>query len=252
MEMFLLPEVWISLLTLTLMEIVLGIDNIIFITIISGRLPEHKQAKARQLGLTLALGIRIILLLFITWLAGLTTPLFTLWNHGFTVRDLIMMAGGLFLLGKSTLEIHNKLEGEEESNITSGAGVSFSNIIFQILILDIVFSLDSIITAIGLVKEVSIMIIAVTLSMIVMLIFAGRIGNFIAQHPTLKILALSFLLMIGLVLFTEGFGVHVPKGYIYFAMAFSLLVEMLNLRMRKKAKPITLKQRFKDNPENNV
>jgi predicted tellurium resistance membrane protein TerC len=245
MEIFLLPDTWISLATLTLMEVVLGIDNIIFISIIAGRLPQEQQGKARMLGLSLALIIRIILLLFISWLAGLTEPVFTLLDKGFSARDLIMMGGGLFLLGKSTLEIHHKLEGVEDEGGKGKAIVSFSHIIVQILLLDIVFSLDSIITAIGLVKEPIIMIIAVVISMIVMMIFAGSIGRFIEKHPTIKMLALSFLLMIGLVLFVEGFEVHVPKGYIYFAMAFSILVEMLNMRMLRNRKPVHLRSRFK-------
>lgn len=233
MEALFDPALWISLLTLTVMEIVLGIDNIIFITILAGRLPMHQQAKARNLGLTLALGIRIILLLFISWLAGLTEPLFTVFDEGISIRDLIMIIGGIFLMGKSTMEIHHKLEGEEEQLDGQPKINAFSAIIIQILLIDIVFSLDSIITAIGLVKEVEIMIAAVTISMMVMLIFAGAIGTFINKHPTLKMLALSFLLMIGLILLLEGFGMHVPKGYVYFAMAFSFIVEMLNLRLRK-------------------
>ncbi len=246
MDLFTHPEFWISLLTLTLMEIVLGIDNIIFISIIAGRLPKSEQKRARMLGLSLALIIRIILLLFISWLAGLTEPVITVLDQGFSARDLIMMGGGLFLLGKSTLEIHHKLEGEENEEGKKLVRASFSQIIFQILLLDIVFSLDSIITAIGLVKEAGIMIAAVVISMIVMMIFAGKIGDFIEKHPTLKMLALSFLLMIGLVLFAEGFGVHVPKGYIYFAMAFSILVEMLNMRMLRKNKPVHLRSKFKE------
>jgi predicted tellurium resistance membrane protein TerC len=242
MEALFDPALWISLFTLTVMEIVLGIDNIIFITILAGRLPMHQQAKARNLGLTLALGIRVILLLFISWLAGLTDPLFVVFEQGISVRDLIMIVGGLFLMGKSTMEIHHKLEGDELESGTQAKGAVFSAILVQILLLDIVFSLDSIITAIGLVKEVGIMIAAVTISMIVMLIFAGAIGAFINKHPTLKMLALSFLLMIGLVLLLEGFGKHVPKGYIYFAMAFSFIVEMLNLRLRKPALPNTNSQ----------
>jgi predicted tellurium resistance membrane protein TerC len=227
------------------MEVVLGIDNIIFISIIAGRLPQEEQKKARMMGLSLALVIRIILLLFISWLAGLTEPVITVLDNGFSARDLIMMGGGLFLLGKSTLEIHHKLEGIEDHGGTGKASASFSHIIIQILLLDIVFSLDSIITAIGLVKEPLIMIIAVLISMGVMMIFAGSIGRFIEKHPTLKMLALSFLLMIGLVLFVEGFEVHVPKGYIYFAMAFSILVEMLNMRMMRNRKPVHLRSRFK-------
>lgn len=240
---------WVSLLTLTLMEVVLGIDNIIFISIIAGRLPKEEQKKARTLGLTLALAIRIILLLFISWLAGLTEPVITLMGTGFSARDLIMMGGGLFLLGKSTLEIHHKLEGEDNVEGKKSKMASFSQIIFQILLLDIVFSLDSIITAIGLVQEAGIMIAAVVISMAVMMIFAGKIGDFIEKHPTLKILALSFLLMIGLILFAEGFDVHVPKGYVYFAMAFSLLVEMLNMRMLRKTRPVHLRSRITDTEE---
>lgn len=249
MEILNSPEMWISLLTLTLMEIVLGIDNIIFISIIAGRLPKEEQKKARTLGLTLALGIRIILLLFVSWLAGLTDPVITIMEKGFSARDLIMMGGGLFLLGKSTLEIHHKLEGEDNVEGKKLIRASFSQIIFQILLLDIVFSLDSIITAIGLVKEAGIMIAAVVISMGVMMVFAGKIGDFIEKHPTLKMLALSFLLMIGLILFAEGFGVHVPKGYVYFAMAFSLLVEMLNMRMLRKTRPVHLRSRITDTEE---
>ncbi len=227
---------WVSLLTLSVLEIVLGIDNIIFISIIAARLPADQQDRARNIGLGLALILRIGLLSVIAEIAKLVQPLFTIFGHDFTGRDLVLIGGGLFLLAKSTMEIHNKLEGEVEE---SGKKVypSFWGVIVQILILDLVFSLDSVITAIGLANQLIIMIIAVILAMVVMFFFAKSISNFIHQHPTMKMLALAFLLMVGLVLFIEGFHVHVEKGYIYFAMAFSVLVEFLNLKLRKKKGP---------------
>ncbi len=234
MEIFLQPEAWISLLTLTLMEIVLGIDNIIFISIIVGRLPAEQQEKGRRIGLALALLIRIGLLAIIAELAKLTAPLFALFDHGFSGRDLILLGGGLFLIAKSTMEIHNKLEGEEEKGPQTKKMPSFASVILQVILLDLVFSLDSVITAIGLVDHLSIMVIAVVVSMIVMLIFARSVSDFIHRHPTMKMLALSFLLMIGLLLVVEAFHIEVPKGYVYFAMAFSILVELLNMRLRKK------------------
>ncbi|MEO6694357.1 MAG: TerC family protein [Ignavibacteria bacterium] len=232
-ELFSQPETYVSLLTLTFLEIVLGIDNIIFISILTGRLPENEREKGRITGLILAMVFRIGLLLMISWIAGLITPLITIFGFSFSGRDLILIAGGIFLIIKSTLEIHNKLEAEEETG-NSNAKAVFWNIILQIVLLDLVFSLDSVITAVGLVKHVSIMIIAIVLSMIVMIIFAKKVSDFIHKHPTIKMLALSFLLMIGLLLLVEGFHVEVPKGYVYFAMAFSFIVEMLNIKMRKK------------------
>jgi predicted tellurium resistance membrane protein TerC len=247
MEVFSTADTWISLFTLTMMEIILGIDNIVFISIVAGKLPKESQGRARIIGLMLALGFRILLLLGISWIVGLKTPLFTLdlpftgKDFGVTGRDIILMAGGLFLLAKSTTEIHHKLEGnEEEANLKAPA--SFKRVVFQILLIDIVFSFDSILTAVGLVDHVSVMIIAVILSMGVMLAFAGKIGEFINAHPTIKMLALSFLILIGMMLTAEALHFHVPKGYIYFAMAFSLIVEMLNLKLRKKAKPVILRQ----------
>jgi predicted tellurium resistance membrane protein TerC len=242
------PAFWASLLTLTAMEVVLGIDNIIFVSIIAGRLPVSQQKRARFIGLSLALIIRILLLCMLSWLAGLTQALFVLADHPISIRDMIMMAGGLFLLGKSTLEIHHKLEGEDPDSNKKIKSPGFNQIIIQILLLDLVFSIDSIITAIGLVQEVGIMITAVIISMIIMMIFASKISNFIEKHPTLKMLALSFLLMVGLLLIAEGLGMHVPKGYVYFAMAFSFGVEMLNLRLRKKTHPVKLHSDFPDTP----
>jgi predicted tellurium resistance membrane protein TerC len=232
-QLFSQPDTYVSLLTLTFLEIVLGIDNIIFISILTGKLPEKEREKARVTGLSIALLFRILLLLAISWIAGLVQPLFSVFGVGFSGRDLILLAGGIFLLIKSTLEIHEKLEVEEKTDAKSVKS-KFWNIITQIIVLDLVFSLDSVITAVGLVQEVSIMVIAIVISMIIMILFAGKVSDFIHKHPTIKMLALSFLLMIGLLLVVEAFHVHVPKGYVYFAMAFSFLVEMLNIKMRKK------------------
>lgn len=241
MEIFLDASSWVALLTLTFLEIVLGVDNIIFISIVTGKLPIEQQPKARNIGLILALVFRIILLLGITWIIGFTKPIFTIFDLDISGRDLILIAGGLFLLAKSTSEIHHKIEGQELSHDDEGkASVSFSRIIIQIILLDMVFSFDSILTAIGLTQEIIIMIIAVVISIGVMMVFAGKISNFINRHPTLQILALSFLILIGFMLVVEGFHVHVPKGYIYFSVAFSLLVEVLNMRLRKKRKPVQL------------
>lgn len=227
-----------SLVTLTAMETVLGIDNIIFIAILVGRLPADKQDKIRNLGIGLALVIRIALLFSISWIMTLKEPLFGFWDHSFSGRDLILLGGGLFLLAKSTFEIHHKVEGDPEVHLTEagkgGKKVSAGMMLFQILILDIVFSLDSVITAVGMSDQVSIMVAAMLLSMLIMLVSAGKISGFVERHPTIKILALSFLLLIGVMLVAEGMGAHVSKGYIYFAMAFSLAVEMLNMRYRKK------------------
>lgn len=242
------PSAWIALLTLTLLEIVLGIDNIIFISILSGKLPEDQQKRARTLGLAMAMLMRILLLLSLSWIMRLTSPLFPLLGQDISGRDLILILGGLFLLGKATTEIHNKLEGEEEQK--DRKAVSFASVIIQITLLDIVFSLDSVITAIGMVDEIGVMITAVIIAVGFMLVFAGVISNFVHKHPTVKMLALAFLLLIGVTLVAEGFEQHISKGYIYFAMAFSVLVEMLNLRMRrKKEKPVELRMpHYGDNP----
>ncbi len=236
MEWLTSPEIWVAFLTLTALEIVLGIDNIIFISILVSRLPKAMQPKARFFGLALAMGTRILLLLSITWVMRLTDDLFTVFEHGISGRDLILFFGGLFLLFKSTMEIYHGLEGEEESQAadTGKAARGFMGIIIQIAIIDIVFSLDSVITAVGLVSHVPIMVAAIIISVMVMMLSAGTISEFIDKHPSLKILALSFLICVGTLLIAEAFGVHVPKGYVYFAMAFSLAVEALNIRMRGK------------------
>ena len=236
------PEAWIALGTLTALEIVLGIDNIIFITILVGRLPEEKRALGRNLGLGLAMGARLGLLFSIAWLAGLTSPWFTVLGQAISGRDLILIGGGLFLMAKAVHEIHGSLEGAEEDEKPAGS-VSFAGILTQIALIDIVFSLDSVITAVGLAKHISIMAIAIIISVCVMLFAAKSIGKFVNEHPTVKILALSFLILVGMTLIIEGFDVHVPKGYIYFAMAFSVGVELLNLRLRRKTKkPVELKK----------
>jgi predicted tellurium resistance membrane protein TerC len=242
MEWFSDPSAWIALLTLTVLEIVLGIDNIIFISILSGKLPEDQQKKGRLVGLILAMGTRILLLLSLSWIMKLTAPVFSMFGQEISGRDLILIIGGLFLIFKSTTEIHNKLEGEEET--TDRKANSFASVIIQIALLDIVFSLDSVITAIGMADQVSIMITAVVIAVGFMLVFAGSISNFVHKHPTVKMLALAFLLLIGVTLIAEGFEQHISKGYIYFAMAFSVFVEMLNLKMRakrKKDKPVELR-----------
>jgi len=238
------PQAWISLLTLTGLEIVLGIDNVIFISILAGKLPAEQQAKARQVGLMLALVTRIALLASIAWIAKLTTPLFTVIGHGISGRDLILIIGGLFLIVKSTIEIHEKLEGEE-GHASAKVAASFSRVIVQIMLLDVVFSLDSVITAVGMAQHLAVMIAAVILAMGVMLLAAGAISDFVNKHPTLKILALSFLLLIGTTLIAEGMQFHIPKGYVYFAMAFSFGVEMLNLKLRKKSQPVALHQPYR-------
>lgn len=238
------PQALIALLTLTVLEIVLGIDNIIFISIISGKLPVEQRKKGRLIGLSLAMITRILLLFSISLIVKLTEPFFTVFGLGISGRDLILIIGGLFLLAKSTMEIHSKLEGEEEHHNIK-AKVSFTGVIIQIMLLDIVFSLDSVITAIGMANDLPVMIIAVILAVIFMMFFSGSISEFVENHPTIKILALSFLLLIGFSLIVEGLHQHIPKGYIYFAMAFSVFVEMLNLKMRKKkAEPIKLRQRI--------
>jgi len=235
----------ISFSSLVLMEIVLGVDNIIFISILTGRLPSHQREKARFIGISLALLIRIALLFLITWLIGLNKILFTAYELEVTGRDLILIAGGLFLIYKSTTEMHQKLEGQDETLESKGT-LTFGVAIVQILLLDIVFSFDSILTAIGLVQSVTIMVLAVIIAMVVMLVSANKIGDFIQNHPTVKMLALSFLLMIGILLFIEGFHIHVPKGYVYFAMFFSLVVEILNIKVRKRDIPVHLKRKIKE------
>jgi len=236
MEIFLLSETWIALLTLTFLEIVLGIDNIIFISIITDKLPKNQQAKGRNIGLALALLFRIALLLGITWVIGFSEPLFHVFNHPFSGRDLILMAGGLFLLGKSTSEIHHKLEGQNEDQEPGNkVALTLGSALVQIVALDMVFSFDSILTAIGLTEHVTIMIGAVIISMIIMMLFSGAISRFINDRPTLQILALAFLILIGFMLMLDALHYDIPKGYIYFAVAFSLLVEMVNMRMRKKS-----------------
>lgn len=251
MEWLLNPEIWISLITLTVLEIVLGIDNIVFISIMASKLPDNQQRKARQLGLALAMITRVLLLLSLTWIMTLTAPLINLgsllnlkdpeWIEKLTLsgRDLILIIGGLFLIYKSTAEMHDKLEAEDHDQKKKKA-VSFSGVIGQILILDIVFSLDSVITAVGMANHVEVMIAAVIIAVLVMMASAGSISNFVNKHPTVKMLALSFLLLIGLSLLIEGFEQHIPKGYIYFAMAFSVFVEVMNLRVKSKAAPVHL------------
>ena len=251
MEILTNPEIWISLVTLTVLEIVLGIDNIIFISIMASKLPANKQKKARQVGLALAMITRVLLLLSLSWIMTLTSPLFNMaeWidltdnellkQFAISGRDLILIAGGLFLIYKSTSEIHDKLEGAEH-NADRKAVLTFSGVILQILILDIVFSLDSVITAVGMADHIEVMIAAVIIAVVVMMLSAGAISDFVNKHPTVKMLALSFLLLIGVSLLAEGFDQHIPKGYIYFAMAFSVLVEMLNLKMNKGKKSVLL------------
>lgn len=238
------PQVWIAFATLTALELVLGIDNIVFISILAGKLPADQQKKARLVGLGLAMLMRVGLLFSLSWIISLTATLFTVLGQDISGRDLVLIGGGLFLLGKATHEIHQKLEGDEGSGSTRVAP-SFTSVIIQILLLDIVFSLDSVITAVGMVDEIWIMIAAVVVAILFMMAFASPISNFVDRHPTVKMLALSFLLLIGVTLLAEAFDRHIPKGYIYFAMAFSVFVEMLNLRLRKShAAPIKLREPF--------
>lgn len=234
MEWLLDPAAWLSLATLTLLEIVLGIDNVIFLSIIANRLPQAQRPKARRVGLLVAMGMRIAMLLGLTWLMGLTAELFSVGDKGFSARDLILIVGGLFLLTKSTLEVHQQLEGEEHEE-GGGATATFFSVIAQIAVLDLVFSLDSVLTAIGLAEHVLVMVIAIVLAVLVMMWAAEPVAAFVEEHPTVKMLALSFLVLIGFTLVADGFGMHIPKGYVYSAVAFSLGVEMLNLRMRKRA-----------------
>jgi len=241
MEWLTSPGNWVALLTLTALEIVLGIDNIIFIAILSAKLPAAVQNRARLIGLSIAMGTRVLLLLSITWIMRLTTPLFSLLGRDFSGRDLILIAGGLFLLAKSTVEIHDKLEGDEHEHTKPSAGARFSAVVFQIVVLDIVFSLDSVVTAIGLSGHLGVMITAVIIAVIFMMVFSKSLSDFVDRHPTIRMLALSFLLLIGISLIGEGLDFHIPKGYIYFAMAFSVGVEMLNLRIRGKSeRPVKL------------
>jgi predicted tellurium resistance membrane protein TerC len=237
------PNAWVGLLTLTVLEVVLGIDNIIFISILAGKLPKNQQARARRLGLLGAFGTRILLLMSIAWIVRLTRPLFALFAHPVSGRDLILLGGGLFLIGKATFEIHNKLEGEEhEADASKRTKTSFAAVIVQIMLIDMVFSLDSVITAVGMAEHVSVMIIANVIALGIMLSASGPISDFVDRHPTIKMLALAFLLLIGTNLVADGVGFHVPKGYTYFAMGFSVLVEMLNLRLRKVQAPVKLHQ----------
>ena len=241
------PSIWIAFATLTVLELVLGIDNIVFISILAGKLPHEQQSRARYIGLGLALVMRVILLFSLSWVIGLTAPLFTVFGQEISGRDLVLLIGGLFLIGKSTHEIHGSLEGEE-GHKTTKVYASFVGVLVQIALLDIVFSLDSVITAVGMVDRIEIMIAAVVVSIVFMMAFAKPIGEFVQKHPTVKMLALSFLLLIGVTLIAEGFDRHIPKGYIYFAMAFSVLVEVLNMRLRKtKDEPVHLRDAYTGN-----
>lgn len=231
------PEAWIALFTLTALEIVLGIDNVIFISILAGKLPKNEQNRARQTGLAAALITRILLLLSLSWVIGLTEPLFTVWQFELAGRDLILLMGGLFLIAKSTHEIHDKLEGKA-GHASAKVAAAFWSVIAQIMILDVVFSLDSVITAVGMAQDLMVMVIAVVIAVGIMLLSAGAISDFVERHPTVKMLALSFLLLIGFTLVVEGLHQHIPKGYIYFAMGFSIFVEMLNLRIRAKSENV--------------
>jgi predicted tellurium resistance membrane protein TerC len=243
------PQAWIALITLTLLELVLGIDNIVFISILVDKLPLAQREKARRIGLFMAMFMRIGLLLVLAWIIGLTAPLFSVLSHDVSGRDLILIGGGLFLIWKSTGEIHQSMEGEE-GHSSSAVKATFGAVILQIMIVDMVFSLDSIITAVGMVEQIEVMIAAVVASVAMMMTFAGAIGRFVSDHPTIKMLALSFLVVVGVVLIAEGFGQHVPKGYVYFGMAFALGTEMLNIRMRKRsAKPVHLHAAYQDESE---
>lgn len=247
MDIFANPDILVGFITLLVMEIVLGIDNVVFISILAGKLPAEQQAKARQVGLGLALGIRIALLFTVSWIVQLTEPWFTIAGQEISGRDLILIVGGLFLMGKATREIHDRLEGET-GHASANVPPSFSAVIVQIIILDAVFSLDSVITAVGMVDQIGVMVVAMIVAVAIMLFSAGRISAFVNQHPTVKMLALSFLLLIGLMLLLEGFDQHVPKGYIYFAIGFSVFVEMLNLRAKAESKtteqPVQLHQPY--------
>jgi predicted tellurium resistance membrane protein TerC len=237
------PQTWIALITLTSLEVVLGVDNVIFISILAGKLPKAQQPRARRVGLFLAMFMRIGLLFSITWLIRLTAPLFGLFGHEFSGRDLILLVGGLFLIAKATFEIHDKLEGDE-GHESARVVASFAGVIIQVMLLDIVFSLDSVITAVGMANDLAVMVAAVVIAVGVMMFSAGAIAGFVDRHPTVKILALSFLLLIGVSLMADGLHQHIPKGYIYFAMAFSVFVEMINLRVRSRTKPVELRHPY--------
>jgi predicted tellurium resistance membrane protein TerC len=243
MTWFTSPEIWIALLTLTVLEIVLGIDNIIFISILAGKLPAHQQARARRLGLAGAMVTRILLLASLAWIIRLTAPFFTVFGHPFSGRDLVLIAGGLFLIYKSTHEIHDKLEGESGQANPRGPA-SFGHVVGQIVLLDIVFSLDSVITAVGMARQLGVMIAAVVIAVGIMMFSANAISDYVHRHPTLKMLALSFLLLIGVTLIADGLGQHIAKGYIYFAMGFSVFVEVLNLRLRARSAPVELRTAY--------
>ena len=244
MDAFLTSEGILALVTLTFLEVILGVDNVIFISILSSRLPMAVQLKARRVGLLAAMVMRVGLLMSIAWIIRLTSPLFTVFGHDISGRDLILIGGGLFLLGKATIEIHDRLEGEEHHE-TARVAPSFWSVIVQIMLLDIVFSLDSVITAVGMAEDISIMVTAVVLAVVIMMFSAEPISSYVNRHPTIKVLALSFLLLIGMSLMGEGLGMHIPKGYIYFAMGFSVFVEMINLRVRGVAeRPVKLHQRY--------
>jgi len=230
------PEIWVALVTLTVLELVLGIDNIIFISILAGKLPEEQRGRARVVGLGLAMFTRILLLLSLTWLAHLSEPLFAVGERGVSARDVVLFVGGLFLLAKSTREIHEKLEGHE-AEADARVRPTFRAVIVQIILLDIVFSIDSVITAVGMVEQVGVMVAAVVLAVIMMMFFSGPVSAFVEHHPTVKMLALAFLLLIGVALIADGLHFHIPRGYVYFAMGFSVMVEMLNLRLRRKPDP---------------
>jgi predicted tellurium resistance membrane protein TerC len=242
------PQIWIALATLTFLEIVLGVDNIIFISILSGKLPPAQQPRARRIGLLGAMLTRVLLLFSLAWIIRLTEPWFTVLGRGISGRDLILILGGLFLMAKSTHEIHDKLEGEE-GHASGRVAASFASVIIQIMLLDIVFSLDSVITAVGMVDELWVMVTAVVIAVAIMMLAAEPISAFVHRHPTVKMLALSFLLLIGLSLLAEGFGHHIPKGYIYFAMGFSVFVEAINLRVRRPAAPVQLHEAYVAAPE---
>lgn len=244
MELLADPQAWIALATLTALEIVLGVDNIIFISILVGRLPEAQRNRARLIGLGLAMGTRVLLLLSLAWIMSLTSALFTVAAHEVSWRDIILIGGGLFLLWKSVHEIHNSLEGVMDGHGAAAAQATFGSVLIQIAIIDIVFSLDSVITAVGMVDEVAVMITAIMIAVLVMMFAAKAIGDFVDRNPTIKMLALSFLIMVGMALLAEGFGFHVPKGYIYFAMAFSVAVEVLNLKVRARAAPVKLHKKM--------
>ena len=247
MELFTDPQVWVAFLTLLALELVLGVDNVVFISILAGKLPPEQRKRARTIGLALALITRILLLFSLAWIIRLTAPLFEVMGHPFSGRDLILLGGGLFLMGKATHEMHHRLEGDE-GHSSARVPPSFTAVIIQILLLDVVFSLDSVITAVGMVEQIEVMVAAVVIAVAVMLVSAGAISDFVERHPTVKMLALSFLLLIGVTLIADGLGHHIPKGYIYFAMGFSVFVEVLNLRAQAKTKPVHLREPYVPEP----